>query len=141
LHFHLHPTVLEILVEGAARWGIRHVRLTRDLLGLSLRMSRGRYGYRIGHGVTFAWLARRARVKLARAGIRHTERVFGLLQDGHVDEAYVLGLLERLPTGDSELYSHPSLDEFGDEYEALVSSRVRQAVLERGVELIRYGDI
>jgi chitin disaccharide deacetylase len=141
LHFHLHPTVLGILVEGAGRWGIRHVRLTRDELGLSLRMSRGRYWYRLVHGVTFSWLARRAQVKLRRAGIRHTDRVFGLLQDGRVDESYVLGLLARLPVGDSELYSHPSLDEFVDEFEALVSPRVRQAVRERGVELIRYGDM
>jgi len=34
---------------------------------------------------------------------------FGLLQNSRVVSAYILRLLPRLPSGDSELYSHPSL--------------------------------
>jgi len=33
-------------------------------------------------------------------------------KNARVDEEYVLKLLPELPPGDSELYSHPSLDEF-----------------------------
>ena len=46
-------------------------------------------------------------------------RVFGLLQNGRVDEAFLLHLLPLLPPGDSELYSHPSLTDFRPEFEAL----------------------
>jgi len=58
-----------------------------------------------------------------------------------VDETYVLRLLPRLPAGDSELYSHPSLDEFIHELDALVSPRVKAAAQELGIKLIRYQDL
>lgn len=141
LHFHLHPTVLHLLVEQAQPWGVRRVRLTRDPLSLNLRLARGHIPYRISHALIFGWLARRARTPLARLGIRHTDRVFGLLQSRRVTEEYVARLLARLPSGDSELYSHPSLDEFRPEFEALISSRVRGLMRERGIERIRYVDL
>ena len=46
-----------------------------------------------------------------------------------------------LPRGDSELYSHPSLDKSRHEYDALVSPRVRKAVADEGIELVRYQDL
>jgi len=58
-----------------------------------------------------------------------------------VDEAYVLKLLPELPDGDSELYSHPSLDNFKHEFDALVSPRVRELVKQLGIGLIRYQDL
>jgi hypothetical protein len=64
-----------------------------------------------------------------------------LLQNGRVDETYVGRLLSRLPPGDSELYSHPSLDEFKHELDALVSPGIRQLINERGIQLIRYQDL
>jgi hypothetical protein len=67
--------------------------------------------------------------------------VFGLLQNGRVDENYIRRLLPRLPAGDSELYSHPSLDEFEHEFAALTNRRLRQQVQELGIELIRYQDL
>jgi hypothetical protein len=78
---------------------------------------------------------------LRRRNFRCTDRVFGLLQNALVDEPYVLNLLAELPPGDSELYSHPSLDEFRNEFEALVSPRVRERVKRLGVQLIRYQDL
>jgi len=63
---------------------------------------------------------------LAPPDIVHTRHVFGLLQNALVDERYLLKLLARLPEGDSELYSHPSLDEFKHEFDALVSARLNQ---------------
>ena len=83
----------------------------------------------------------RARNALRTRGIRHTRKVFGLLQNARVDEAFILRLLPRLPAGDSELYSHPSLDEFKHEFDALISPRVQNAVREQGIELIRYQDL
>jgi hypothetical protein len=78
---------------------------------------------------------------LNRRGFRHTRAVFGLLQNARVDEPYVSRLLENLPPGDSELYSHPSLDEFKDEFAALISPRVRRQVEQLGIKLIRYQDL
>jgi hypothetical protein len=67
--------------------------------------------------------------------------VFGLLQNARVDEDYVHRLLARLPEGDSELYSHPSLDDFKHEFDALVSPRVRHQIEARRIKLIRYQDL
>jgi len=141
LHFHLHPAVFRLLLADAEKHGIRHVRLTRDGFWMNAGLAKGRWLYRLAHALIFAVLSRRSREALRRRGIRHTDRVFGLLQDSCVDEAFVLKLLPRLPAGDSELYSHPSLDKFKHELDALVSPRVKALVGQLGIRLIRYQDL
>ncbi len=141
LHLHLHPTVFRILMADAGVLGIQRVRLTFDPFWLNLRLASGQLGYRGLHAVVFHCLAARSRPGLDRRGFKHTARVFGLLQNARVDERYVLNLIAALPPGDSELYSHPSLDEFRPEFEALVSPRVRQQVKAREIQLIRYQDL
>jgi len=141
LHLHLHPVIFSILMEDAGKLGIRHLRLTRDCLARSRRMASGRWFYRVSHAGIYECLSQRARRPLAQRGIRHAQITFGLLQDSHVDEEYILKLLPELPAGDSELYSHPSLDKFKHEYDALVSPRVKALVESLGIQLIRYQDL
>jgi len=141
LHMHLHPAVFRILMEDAAQLGIERLRLTRDPFRLNLRLASGHLAYRALHVVIFHLLAARARPALRRRGIRHTDAVFGLLQNARVDETYICKLLPSLPPGDSELYSHPSLDEFKNEFEALISLRARDQVAKLGIKLIRYQDL
>ena len=119
LHMHLHPTVFDILMQDADELGIPRMRLTRDLFWLNARLAGGRWLYRASHALIYMALSARSRGAFRRRGIRHTERVFGLLQDSRVDEAYIRRLLPVLPHGDSELYSHPSLDKFKHEFDAL----------------------
>jgi len=141
LHFHLHPVVFGILMNHARDQGITGFRLTRDFFRLNLRLASGHFFYRVSHALLFSLLAPRARRILRRLGIKHTSAVFGLLQNGRVDEDYVTRLIPRLRTGDSELYSHPSLDEFKSEFDALISPRVRSLVEQHHVKLIRYQDL
>jgi len=141
LHLHLHPVIFRILMDAAGPLGIKRLRLTFDPFRLNLRIASGHFGYRAIHAAIFGSLAARARPALARRGIRHTGAVFGLLQNARVDETYVARLLPLLPAGDSELYSHPSLDEFRNEFDALISPRVRAQVEQLGIELIRYQDL
>ena len=141
LHFHLHPTVFRILMEVADTFGIRRMRLTRDPFWLNARLASGQWLSRGLHAFIYCCLAGRARGALQRRGIRHTRRVFGLLQNARVDELYITRLLPQLAMGDYELYSHPSLDEFKHEFDALISARVKAAVQEHGIELIRYQDL
>jgi hopanoid biosynthesis associated protein HpnK len=141
LHLHLHPTVFRILMADAGQLGIKRLRLTFDPFRLNLRVASGHYAYRGLHAAIFHPLSARARPALAQRGIRHTEAVFGLLQNARVDEAYVTRLLPQLPAGDSELYSHPSLGEFKNEFDALISPRVQAKVKEFGIKLIRYQDL
>lgn len=141
LHLHLHPVVLPTVIEEMRKLGARHARLTRDPFWLEARLAGGRWLYRAAHAAVFFWLARAARRRFEEHGLRHTDRVFGLLQNGRVDEAYVLRLLERLPPGDSELYAHPALGEFEHELAALISPRVLARVAQNGIRLVRYQDL
>jgi hopanoid biosynthesis associated protein HpnK len=140
-HLHLHPVVLDLLTEHAVTWGIRHLRLTRDPFLLNARIASGRWLHRLTLAFLFQLLARRARRRLAQCGIRHASFVFGLLQSGRVTEEFISRLLPVLPDGDSELYSHPSVDGSKSELDALLSPRVRRLVETQRVELIRYRDL
>ena len=141
LHLHLHPTVFRILMADSGQLGIKCLRLTFDPLRLNLRLASGHFAYRALHVAIFHPLSARARPALAQRGIRHTAAVFGLLQNARVDESYVTRLLPQLPAGDSELYSHPSLDEFKNEFDALISPCVREQVKKLGIKLIRYQEL
>jgi hopanoid biosynthesis associated protein HpnK len=141
LHMHLHPVVFKILSDNAERWGIRTMRLTRDPFFLNSRVASGRWLYRASHAVIYTILSARARSVLARKNIRHTQAVFGLLQNALVDSDYVARLLPHLPSGDSELYSHPSLDQFKNEFDALVNPSTQALVRQLDIQLIRFQDL
>jgi hopanoid biosynthesis associated protein HpnK len=141
LHMHLHPAVLKILCENAGPWGIRAMRFTRDPLLLNARIAPGRWFYRLSHAAIYQILSARAEPRLRRNNIRHTRAVFGLLQNARVDAGYVAKLLPLLPAGDSELYSHPSPDQFKNELDALVNPSTRALVRQLGIQLIRYEDL
>jgi chitin disaccharide deacetylase len=141
LHLHLHPTIRKILLDAAEQLGIQRMRLTRESFFGDVSLARGRWFYRSMHAAIFFCLSSRSAPGFRRKKILHTPRVFGLLQDGHVTEEYILKLLPILPPGDSELYSHPSLDKFKDELDALVSPRVKAQVAALGIQRIRYQDL
>lgn len=141
LNIHLHPVVFGILMENAGRWGIQRLRLTSDPFALNLKLARGKLFYRASHALIYKSLSHWARPQLRQANICHTQNVFGLLQNARVDETFLSRLLPQLPPGDSELYSHPSLDKFKHEFDALISPRVKEDVEQLGIELIRYQDL
>jgi len=141
LHLHLHPTVFRILMEDATRLGIERLRLTFDPFWLNMRLAAGHWRYRALHALIHHCLAANARPGLKSRRIRHTRAVFGLLQNSRVDEMFITKLLPRLPGGDSELYSHPSLDEFRNEFDALINPRVRAQIDTQHIQLIRYQDL
>ena len=148
LNMHLHPMVLPILLELAPRYGIRVMRLTRENLGAALRHDRRHLARKIAENGVFRALTAYAAPRLRAAGIASADRIYGLHQTGHVDEAYLLALIAALPPGTSELYCHPAdgqpaamatwqtgYDHAG-ETAALLSPRVRRAIAAAGVELI-----
>ena len=141
LHMHLHPVVFSILMKDAAALGITHLRLTCEPFWMDVPLAAGNRLYRATHAMIYFCLSWNARARLRRMKIRHSQRVFGLLQNARVNEEYILKLLRVLPPGDSELYSHPSLDEFRHEVEALISPRVKALVASEQIKLIRYQDL
>ena len=67
--------------------------------------------------------------------------MFGLLQNGRVDEQFLRRLIPRLPPADCEVYTHPTTQNPREELEALTSPAVRALIRDRGVRLIRYADL
>ena len=140
LHFHLHPAVLRIVLRIGSRYGCRAIRLTREPWEVDFLQERGRWAYRLTHAAIFELLTRRSASALRKAGFFVTDQVFGLLQNGHVTEDYLLRLLPELPKGVSEVYSHPAL-ESARELQALTSKRVLELVQKDRLQLIRYQDL
>jgi hopanoid biosynthesis associated protein HpnK len=153
LNIHMHPTVLAILLALAPRFGIVAMRLPREPLRTALRLDPRQPVRKLLESATFRSLAAYARPRLAAHAVRHPDRMFGLHQSGHVTEGYLLGVLETLPAGVTEIYSHAAmLDdearrwrppdyESDAELAALASLRVRAALQRCGIERMTYRDL
>ena len=140
LNLHLHPTVLAILLELAGQYRIPAMRLPLDDLRATLALDARRLTYKLTHAVIFGALCRYARPRLAAAGVRAADRVYGLLQSGDMNEAFLLGLLPRMRGELVEWYCHVGLPAC-PELEALTSDRVLEAVAARGLMLTSYRDL
>jgi hopanoid biosynthesis associated protein HpnK len=150
LNIHMHPTMLGILVRVAERYGIRAMRLPREPLGVSLRLDGRSRLRKTVEAVIFRALAAFAMPRLQAHGIRYPDQMFGLHQSGHVTEPYLLGILDALSPGVTEIYSHASLIdaeahrwrpadyESEAELAALTSPRVRAALSEKQITLTSY---
>jgi chitin disaccharide deacetylase len=137
-HFHLHPTLLRLIIDIGRPFGLRAIRWpneTRTPLLLK------------------PWLALLRR-KLSAAGIEHNDYMVGIEHSGKFDEATLLDTLARLPrNGIGEIYLHPALisgAEIGasmptyrhaDEFAALISPRVRGALDRLGVRVGGFSDL
>lgn len=136
-HFHLHPTVLSLILEIGKEFGMRAMRLPRELGGPALLAP------------WTAWM----KAQLRREGIAHNDWVAGIAATGRMDEATMLDVLARLPEGVLELYSHPAVGDdapitasmrdyrHADELAALCSPRVRQAIAATGARRGAFSDV
>ena len=108
-HFHMHPTVVGILIHDLARpYGIKAMRVPREPAGPSSRAAGSgsvkRWGTALANGPL--WAALRARLK--RAGIGCNDWFFGLNDTGSVTRDRLLGFIAELPPGVSEIGLHPA---------------------------------
>lgn len=130
-HFHLHPTLLEMLLRIGGEFGMPAVRLPREPGWAAPLLS--------------PWLGiMRRRLRAAR--IAHNDYVFGMSDSGAMDEARLLEILGKLPDGVTEIYLHPAVESGGaiaasmsgyrhaDELAALLSPKVRDAVAACGAQ-------
>jgi chitin disaccharide deacetylase len=123
-HFHLHPTVLSMILAIGRDYGMRAMRLPYE--------ARSPAWIR-------PWMAS-VRARLERAGIAHNDYVVGIAHTGGMDEAVLLEAIENLPPGVGEIYCHPATAgeralsdgmrsyRHTDELDALLSPRVASAL-------------
>jgi hopanoid biosynthesis associated protein HpnK len=119
-HFHLHPSVLTIVVELARRY--------RAAVRVPFEPIMPPYRSTLLAAVMVPW-SLRARRRLRRAGIVTNDALFGLYDTGVMTETAWLRIVPRIGPGVTEVYCHPSLiPPSADELAALLSPVVRAAL-------------
>lgn len=149
LNFHVHPILAKILVDLAVEYKVPCIRLPRERLMTTLRLSPDNAPRKLVESIIFRVLSRRTRRLMAKRGLISTDALFGLHQSGDLTEDYVVGVIDRLRDGTTELYFHPAADiggvpppaEAQREVEILLSPRVRDAIDRNGIELITFADL
>lgn len=145
-HLHLHPTILSILLRVGGEFGVCAVRIPAEPLWFAHHAGQLR-------GATETLLLRpwvaQMKHRVRSAGLFHNDRIFGIAASGKMDEEHLLAILERLPEGVSEIYSHPAAlatalitpamrtYRHAEELSALTSPRVVAAVA--ALNLVRGG--
>ncbi len=142
-HFHLHPTVMALILSIGRDFGMAAVRIPDEPLWFAARRS---VGSAIGPALLKPFLANMRR-RLDAAGIFHNDAIFGVASTGGMDEATLLAVLDRLPSGVTEIYLHPATPRpgpltetmggyrHGDELAALLSAPVRAAIVASGTRM------
>jgi len=136
-HFHLHPTLLGMLLRIGGEFGVPAVRLPREPRWVA--RAAGAIAGPAAAGLLSPWLAIMRR-RLRAAGIAHNDYLFGMAASGSMNEARLLEILGRLPDGATEIYLHPAVEcgaaiaasmsayRHTEELAALLSPRVRAAI-------------
>ena len=148
LHMHLHPSLFDRLLSLAEAYGARGLRLPRDDFGLAIGYNRQSLGTKSAWAIVFAFLCRRAIRRLSGRRLAVAERVYGLMQSGRMEEAYVVRLIRRMYPRHAEIYFHPSTRFEGNplgpnpgDLATLLSPAVRQALQAGGWRSGTYADL
>ena len=147
-HFHLHPTLLKLVIRIGRDFGLASVRLPNEPGWFAV--DRNGRGPGLGYWLLKPWLAL-MRHRLVQAGLFHNDALFGVAQSGAMVEARMLQVIEHLPAGVSELYLHPATMtgplstsmhgyRHADELAALLSARVRSAIADARVATGGFDD-
>jgi chitin disaccharide deacetylase len=135
-HMHLHPTVLSLMLEIGADFGMRAVRVPVDPPSLAWLSGDGGRAARTLRTLLLTPWCHHVRKALHRRGIATADRLVGLHDTGRMHAARVVKVLRELPEGTTEIFFHPAdttlagpwpLDKTacGIELDALVSREVR----------------
>jgi hopanoid biosynthesis associated protein HpnK len=142
-HFHFHPTIAGLILKIGARHGLRAARVPFEH-SAPLRAIEPQARHPLASPLNL--MARSLRGRFRRAGVMTPDQVFGLRWSGAMTPARLAGLIERLPEGITEIYSHPAVIDghpgavpgyrYSEELEALVSpdvaARLARSNIRRG---------
>jgi chitin disaccharide deacetylase len=146
-HFHLHPTLLQMIVKVGREFGMTAVRVPHEPLWYARRTGGGAMGVFLT-----PWVAL-MKARLRANGIGHNDQLFGLAATGRFDEQVMLDILAHLPAGVTEIYLHPAVDagspitptmseyRHSAELAALLSPRVLAAIASTEAPRGGYSDV
>ncbi len=145
-HFHLHPTIARFMVEGAKAHGARGARVPLEPQDILARIEPRRAS---GVVALTAPFARALRTRFRRAGIAAPDQVFGLAWSGAMTAPRLKGLLENLPEGLTEIYTHPATGPYAGsapgyayaaELGALTGAELCDLLVREGIKSGGFGD-
>jgi hopanoid biosynthesis associated protein HpnK len=148
-HFHLHPGILNEILQIGRDFGMSALRVPDEPLWFS--GSQGFANYLTAPLLT-PWLGLMRR-QLRSRGLACNDRVFGMACSGDLNETRLLAILGRLPEGVTEIYLHPAVQtrdpltpsmqqyRHADELAGLLSPRVRAAVAASNAICGGYADL
>lgn len=152
-HFHIHPAVLDAVIEVASDYGKPAIRIPLEPLKKSLLAAPGHLTEKILSALIITPWGVRMSQKLLRHGIPTADEVFGVYESGRVTESYLEGVISRLGRGVTEIYTHPSagrcpeiekhMPDYRHEEElaALTSARIRSALETRCLRTTGFSDV
>lgn len=148
LHMHVHPTVFNLLLPLAERYGARGIRLPRDEFWLSIQYDHKHLMTKLIWAIAFALLCRWCLRKLQNYRLTFTDRVYGLMQTGQMNGEYVHRVLDHLSVPTAELYLHPSLSTVSeplgpnpDDLSTLLDPCLRQFIDGHNFRLASYSSL
>ncbi|MDO8525135.1 MAG: ChbG/HpnK family deacetylase [Candidatus Omnitrophota bacterium] len=164
-HIHMLPGILEIFIRLAKEYNIPSVRYLHNDKFLFpvkgnthfLRLNHGKWVFpftfkKIFKKMIIGYFDGRLKKALDGASLKYTDNFLGFFDSGNIREEILIGMLDKLPEGVTELVTHPGfisaevLDRciFHKNCEidlaALTSRRVRKAIADNGIKLISFGE-
>ena len=145
-HMHTLPGIIDIVLDLAARAGIRAVRTPRTPLFAGAFGGLGQLVGRLG----LSTLARLAACKAHRRGLLTPDNFAGIVAGEAVSAGELLHLIAHLPQGTTEVMMHPGTKndvlqkdsgwqhDFEAELAAILSPRVQKALQEAKVEAVNF---
>lgn len=145
-HMHTLPGIIDIVLDLAARAGIRAVRTPRTPLFAGAFGGLGQLVGRLG----LSTLARLAACKAHRRGLLTPDNFAGIVAGEAVSEGGLLHLIAHLPQGTTEVMMHPGMKndvlqedsgwqhDFEAELAAILSPRVGEALRKAEVEPVNF---
>lgn len=141
-HFHLHPVIAGAMIATGRDHGMRAVRLPAEPSRLTGAIDPA--APRFLPAVVRPWTAMLGR-KLRAAGMMVPDQVFGLAWTGAMTGERIAAVVDRLPEGLTEIYTHPATAgafagaapgyRYVEELAGLLSPEVRAAVARSGASL------
>jgi hopanoid biosynthesis associated protein HpnK len=107
-HLHVHPVILDAIVENSERYGIKRLRVPADSFFSALPFLPSPF-LSAGNALVFKALTWRMKRILQTRGFVFPKRVYGNFLTGKMSLKYVFSLVDTLPHGVSEIYFHPDL--------------------------------
>lgn len=146
-HFHLHPTIADVMVRFAKRHGAKGARVPLEPQNILRKIEKTGASGTVALTQPFA---RALRSRFRKAGIAAPDQVFGLAWSGAMRASRLVGILSNLPRGLTEIYMHPATGgtfagsvphyEYRAELAALIDPRMPGLIASGDIHLGGFSD-